>query len=84
VPQGTNEILGEQHRGTVMEKKKIAESIIIRVGGGIREITRETVESQDIMESPHSESDFEQPEEIHAFRSKIGPASTNSKDKAIS
>ena len=67
-----------------MEKKKIAESIIIRVGGGIREITRETVESQDLMEAPHSESDFEQPEEIHSFRSEIGSASPKSKDKAIS
>ena len=66
-----------------MEKKKIAESIIIRVGGGIREITRESFESQDLMESPHKEADFEQPEEIHSFRSEIGPASTNSKNKAL-
>ena len=66
-----------------MEKKKIAESIIIRVGGGIREITRESVESQDLMESHHSESDFEQPKEIHPFRSEIGSVSTDSKNKAI-
>jgi hypothetical protein len=66
-----------------MKKKKIAESIIIRVGGGIREITRESFKSQDLMESPHSESDFEQPEEMHSFRSEIGTVSTNRKNKAL-
>jgi hypothetical protein len=43
-----------------MEKKKIAESIIIRVGGGIRSIPREPLETQDAIESPLIESDFDQ------------------------
>ena len=66
-----------------MKKKKIAESIIIRVGGGIREINRESIESQDSMESHHNEPDFEQLEEMHSFRSEIGSVLSDSKNKAI-
>ena len=66
-----------------MEKKKIAESIIIRVGGGIREIRREPIETQEALESPLTESDFEQSEDIHSFRSERGSTPSNSKNKTI-
>lgn len=51
-----------------MSKKRIADSIIIRVGGGIREVPRRPVDS--IAESPESvnqQSDFEQTEDMHPF-----------------
>lgn len=55
-----------------MAKQKIADSIIIRVGGGIREIPREPVE---IAESrnpvPHG-TDFEQTEDMHPFGGEPG------------
>jgi hypothetical protein len=66
-----------------MEKKKIAESIIIRVGGGIREIRREPIETPDEIESTHSESNLEQSEEMHSFQPDFGSSSTNSKDKTV-
>jgi hypothetical protein len=47
-----------------VSKKKIADSIIIRVGGGIREIPRESVEPADKPESTHLEPGFEQKEEV--------------------
>lgn len=50
-----------------MSKKKIADSIIIRVGGGIREIPRESVEPADKPESTHLEPGFEQKEEVPQF-----------------
>ena len=66
-----------------MKKKKIAASIIIRVGGGIREIRREPLDTPDVVESVHTESDFEQSEDMHSFRSETGPTTTISKDKII-
>jgi len=66
-----------------MEKKKIAESIIIRVGGGIREIRREPIETQDAIESTHMESDFEHSEDLQTFRSGLGSTPMNNKDKTI-
>jgi len=77
------EVLGQRQRRTDMEKKKIAESIIIRVGGGIREISREPIETQDVMALTHIESDFKQSEDMLTFRSEPGSASTESKDKTI-
>jgi len=77
------EVLGQRQRRTEMEKKKIAESIIIRVGGGIREISREPIETQDVMELTHIESDFKLSEDTLTFRSEPGSASTESKDKTI-
>jgi hypothetical protein len=62
-----------------MAKKKIAESIIIRVGGGIREIRREP-----ILDVVDPESDFEQSEDVRSFESKHGSTLTKSKDKTIS
>ena len=50
-----------------MSKKKIADSIIIRVGGGIREVPRH---STDIAESPESlnqQPEFEQTEDLHPY-----------------
>jgi len=61
-----------------MAKKKIAESIIIRVGGGIREIRREP-----ILDVVDTESDFEQSEDMPSFQSERGSTSTKSKDKTI-
>jgi len=66
-----------------MAKKKIAESIIIRVGGGIREIRREPLETQDVMSSADTESEFKQSEEMHSFRPEPGAISPKSKNKTI-
>lgn len=57
-----------QLRRSTMKKKKIAESIIIRVGGGIREIRREPIEILDGAVSTRTEPDFEQSEDLHSFR----------------
>ena len=61
-----------------MAKKKIAESIIIRVGGGIREIRREPT-----LDAVDTKSDFEQAEDMHSFQSEPGSSSTKGKDKSI-
>ena len=61
-----------------MAKKKIAESIIIRVGGGIREIRREPVS-----DGVDTRSDLEQAEDMHSFQSERGSKSTKGKDKSI-
>ena len=66
-----------------MEKKKIAESIIIRVGGGIRSIPREPLETQDAIESPLIESDFDQSKDMHSLRSGLESTLKKSKDKII-
>ena len=50
-----------------MSKKKIAESIIIRVGGGIREIPREPGEVAEYQDSVHLEPGFEQQEDTLPF-----------------
>ena len=54
-----------------MSKKKIADSIIIRVGGGIREISREPLEIVENQEPVNRESDLEQVEDVHAFGVKV-------------
>ena len=66
-----------------MPKKKIAESIIIRVGGGIREIRRDPIDTSNVMESTHKESDLEQSEDMHSFQPERGSTPTKSKDKTI-
>ena len=48
-----------------MGKKKIADSIIIRVGGGIRAFSREPVESAEPLNSVRRESGFEQKGKMH-------------------
>jgi len=66
-----------------MEKKKIAESIIIRVGGGIRSIPRESIVTQDAIESSHIESDFDQSEDIHSLGSEMESTLEKRDDKII-
>jgi len=66
-----------------MEKKKIAESIIIRVGGGIRSIPREPLETQEAIESPLIESDFDQSEDMHSLRSGLESTLKKSRDEII-
>ena len=50
-----------------MSEKKIADSIIIRVGGGIREVPRETGEDMENLEAVHLEPDVKQPEDVPPF-----------------
>lgn len=50
-----------------MSKKRIADSIIIRVGGGIREVPRRPVDIAEGPESVDQQSDFEQTEDMHPF-----------------
>jgi len=50
-----------------MSKKKIADSIIIRVGGGIREVPREPGEVAEYQDSVHLEPNFEKQEDTSAF-----------------
>jgi len=66
-----------------MEKKKIAESIIIRVGGGIRSIPREPLETQDAIESPLIESGFDESEDMHSLRSGLESTLKKSRDEII-
>ncbi len=61
------EFAGSHTRRVYMKKKKIAESIIIRVGGGIREIPRESVEITEKQEFISPESGFEKTEETRSF-----------------
>ena len=70
-------------KGTVMNKKKIADSIIIRVGGGIREIPRESLEIAESLKSMLREPGFEQKEDAHPFRSEPRIKTKNSLDKII-
>lgn len=73
----------QRQRRSYMEKKKIAESIIIRVGGGIRSIPREPLETQDAIESPLIESDFDESEDMHSLRSGLESTLKKSKDEII-
>ena len=66
-----------------MSKKKIADSIIIRVGGGIREVPREHVEIAENLESVHLKPDFEQEEEVHQFGGELAANTKISSDKII-
>jgi len=64
---------GDIIRRTVMSKKnKVADSIIIRVGGGIREIPRQPAEVAERLESLHPESGFEQNEDVHQLGTEPG------------
>ena len=70
-------------KGAVMSKKKIADSIIIRVGGGIREVPRESLEIAESLKSMLREPGFEQKEDAHPFRSEPRIKTKNSLDKII-
>jgi hypothetical protein len=64
-----------------LSKKKIADSIIIRVGGGIREILREPIE---IAENPvRREPGFEQGEDVHPLGADPGAHPGIGSDKTI-
>ena len=57
-----------------MQKSKIAESIIIRVGGGIREVYREPLaDTQDNGESPPNESPAEKSDAAQIFQIEPAP-----------
>ena len=66
-----------------MEKKKIAESIIIRVGGGIRAVNREPVESQDALNVSHADAVYENTEDIHSLSSELVSTPKDDNDKII-
>ncbi len=66
-----------------MKKNKIAESIIIRVGGGIREVRREPEGVSDVLETVETESDLEKQEEVHSYRVGFESNSRMSKDKIV-
>ncbi|MBW2466446.1 MAG: hypothetical protein JRF02_04020 [Deltaproteobacteria bacterium] len=66
-----------------MEKKKIADSIIIRVGGGIREVYRKPVDIPEAIDSYNTESEGEKSEKITVLRSETGSVATNKKDEII-
>jgi len=66
-----------------MEKKKIAESIIIRVGGGIRSIPREPIVTKDAIESALIDSDFDQSEDVHSMGPELESTLKNSNNKII-
>ena len=62
---------GRLQRRIYMTKKKIAESIIIRVGGGIREIPREPLETAESNESISRETVFEKTEDVSQFGAEL-------------
>jgi len=66
-----------------MSKKKIADSIIIRVGGGIREVPREPVESAKSLDTVRREPLFEQQEDVHGLGPELGLNAKTNPDKII-
>jgi len=66
-----------------MGKEKIADSIIIRVGGGIREISRDPLEIAESQEAVNRESDKEQAEDVHAFGVKAKSNKNIVSDKTV-
>jgi hypothetical protein len=70
-------------RSIFMTKKKIADSIIMRVGGGIREVPREPLKIAENTGSVHMESGFTQTEDIHPFGAERGVSTTNGPDEII-
>jgi hypothetical protein len=65
------------------KKDKIAESIIIRVGGGIREVIREPFEVSENLESVHREPDFEQTEDVQSYGTELGSKPKIGPDKIV-
>jgi len=66
-----------------LSKKKIADSIIIRVGGGIREVTREPMEIAQSLETVRREPGFEQGEDVHPLGADPGAHPGIGSDKTI-
>lgn len=65
-----------------MSKNKIADSIIIRVGGGIREVPREKAKAESL-ETVSREPVFEQAEDVHPFAADAGANSKTGSDNII-
>lgn len=65
------------------KKEKIAESIIIRVGGGIREVTREPFDIKENLEPVHREPDFEQTEDTQPYGTELGSKPKIGPDKIV-
>ena len=63
-----------------MGKKKIADSIIIRVGGGIREVRREPLETE-VSDFSLAEADLNQPQDNQRFGVEIGSSAGIGTDK---
>jgi len=66
-----------------MSNKKIADSIIIRVGGGIREVPREPVDTAEGLESVHREHASEETENVRPFGAELGMNTKIGPDKTI-
>ena len=64
-------------------KKKIADSIIIRVGGGIREVPRKPINIEEKPEPDSEESGFEQAEDLHRFGTDKAAGSQIESDRII-
>ena len=71
-----------QKRRADMGKKKIADSIIIRVGGGIREVRREPLETE-VADLSLGKEDFAHAEDIHPFGSESDSKAGKVPDKII-
>jgi hypothetical protein len=65
-----------------MGKNKIADSIIIRVGGGIREVRRKPLATE-IADPSLGETDFEQADDTHPFGSEHASTAGIGPDKII-
>lgn len=63
-----------------MSKKKIADSIIIRVGGGIREVPRESADIAARVKTVDPAPPAEKKEELHPLGTDLG---ANINDKII-
>lgn len=66
-----------------MSKNKIAESIIIRVGGGIREVSRESAEVAEGLESGHQKPLVDQAEDVHSVGKDLSVNAKKEFDKII-
>lgn len=67
-----------------MNKNKIADSIIIRVGGGIREVPRKPVDIAENLETEIQDSSFEQVEDVQPFGANMMENSKMKSDTVIS
>lgn len=66
-----------------MKKNIIAESIIIRVGGGIREVRREPADVEDTLDIAETSAELEQQEDLQSFQPGLGSASKVDKTKVV-
>jgi hypothetical protein len=66
-----------------MKKNKIADSIIIRVGGGIREVRRETADIPEMPDTVETNLDVEGTEDLQTFPSGLGSLSAEDKKEVV-